>query len=79
MTKLTVDVGSGEPAFAEWFLHAAALWRAAGDIERAEWAWRKASESAPESLLPDHVLAMLGSESQKRCGQAAVPRREGRA
>jgi hypothetical protein len=57
-TKLTVDVGSGEPAFAEWFLHAAALWRDAGDTERAEWAWRKASESAPESLLPEHVRGL---------------------
>jgi tetratricopeptide (TPR) repeat protein len=60
-TKLTVDVGPGEPAFAEWFLHAAALWRAAGRGERAEWAWRKAAESAPESLLPEHVEAQLRS------------------
>jgi tetratricopeptide (TPR) repeat protein len=59
VTKLTVDVGWGEPAFAEWFLHASALWRAAGDVERAEWAWRKADESVPESLLPEHVIAML--------------------
>jgi tetratricopeptide (TPR) repeat protein len=60
VTKLTVDVGSGEPAFAEWFLHAAALWRDAGDTERGDWAWRKASESAPESLLPEHVRRLLG-------------------
>jgi hypothetical protein len=59
VSKLTVDVGSGEPAFAEWFLHASALWRAAGEIERAEWAERKAIESAPESLLPAHVRALL--------------------
>jgi hypothetical protein len=59
LSKLTVDVGAGEPAFAEWFLHASALWRHGGDVERAEWAERKAIESAPESLLPRHVRAML--------------------
>ena len=60
-TKLAVDVGPGEPAFAEWFLHAAALWRAAGNPARADWAWRKAVESAPESLLPQHVREILSS------------------
>jgi hypothetical protein len=60
LNKLTVDVGSGEPAFAEWFLHAAALWRAAGDAGRSEWAWRNAVDSAPESLLPEQVRARLG-------------------
>jgi hypothetical protein len=60
VSKLEVDVGPGEPAFAEWFLHAAALWDAAGNRERAAWAWGHAIESAPESLLPDHVSAMLG-------------------
>jgi tetratricopeptide (TPR) repeat protein len=59
LTKLTLDVGPGEPAFAEWFLHASALWGAAGEIERAEWGEGKAIESAPESLLPAHVRAML--------------------
>jgi hypothetical protein len=59
LSKLTVDLGPGEPAFAEWFLHASALWRASGEIERAEWAEGKAIESAPESLLPGHVRAML--------------------
>jgi tetratricopeptide (TPR) repeat protein len=59
-TKLAVDVGPGDPAFAEWFLHAAALWRDAGDTERADWAWRQASESAPESLLPEHAHRILG-------------------
>jgi hypothetical protein len=58
-TKLRVDVGAGEPAFAEWFLHAAALWRAGGSVERADWAERKARESAPESLLPGHVRDLL--------------------
>ena len=60
-TKLAIDVGSGEPAFAEWFLHAAALWRAAGRRERADWAWSKAEESAPESLLPRQVETLLAS------------------
>jgi len=59
VTKLTVDVGAGEPAFAEWFLHAAALWRDAGEHERADWAQRQAVESAPESLLPEHVRSVL--------------------
>jgi tetratricopeptide (TPR) repeat protein len=60
-TKLHVDVGPGEPAFAEWFLHAAALWRAGGDEEQADWAWRKAEESAPESLLPGQVRLLVGA------------------
>lgn len=49
--KLRSDLGSGEPLFAEWFLQAAALWRAAGDGERAGWAWREGQASAPESRL----------------------------
>lgn len=63
-TKLRIDVGGGEPAFAEWFLHAAALWRANGNLERAEWARRKAEQSAPESLLPSRVDELL----RKRAG-----------
>jgi tetratricopeptide (TPR) repeat protein len=62
VSKLEVDVGPGEPAFAEWFLHAAALWDDAGDTARAAWAWSQAIASAPESLLPDHVKSMLGRE-----------------
>ena len=62
VSKLEVDVGPGEPAFAEWFLHAAALWDDAGDSARAGWAWSQAIASAPESLLPDHVRSMLGHE-----------------
>jgi hypothetical protein len=58
-TKLRVDVGAGEPAFAEWFLHASALWRVAGAVGRADWAESKARESAPESLLPDHVRELV--------------------
>jgi predicted Zn-dependent protease len=49
--KLRSDLGSGEPLFAEWFLQAAALWRAAGDGERAEWARREGRASASESRL----------------------------
>jgi hypothetical protein len=62
VSKLEVDVGPGEPAFAEWFLHAAALWDDAGDTKRASWAWSQAIVSAPESLLPDHIRSMLGRE-----------------
>jgi tetratricopeptide (TPR) repeat protein len=58
-TKLAIDVGPGEPAFAEWFLHAAALWRDGGNSERAAWAWRQAEDSAPESLLPQQVQRLL--------------------
>jgi tetratricopeptide (TPR) repeat protein len=58
-TKLTVDVGPGDPAFAEWFLQAAALWSDAGSSERADWAWRTAVDSVPESLLPEHVRELL--------------------
>ena len=53
--KLRSDLGSGEPLFAEWFLQAALLWRAAGDDERAAWAWREGLESAPESRLAEIV------------------------
>src|SRR6185295_2263241 len=53
--KLRSDLGSGEPLFAEWFLHAAALWRDAGDAERAAWARREGQASAPESRLVEVV------------------------
>jgi hypothetical protein len=53
--KLRSDLGSGEPLFAEWFLQAAALWRAAGDAERADWARREGLASAPESRLAEVV------------------------
>lgn len=55
-TKLRSDLGSGEPLFAEWFLHAAALWAAFGDAERAAWAAGAGRASAPESRLPDLIL-----------------------
>ncbi len=57
--KLRSDLGSGEPLFAEWFLQAAALWRDAGDDERAGWAWREGRASAPESRLGEVVDADL--------------------
>lgn len=49
--KLRSDLGSGEPLFAEWFLQAAALWRAFGEEDRAGWARREGRASAPESQL----------------------------
>jgi tetratricopeptide (TPR) repeat protein len=55
-TKLRSDLGTGEPLFAEWFLHAAALWAACGDAERAAWAAGAGIASAPESRLATLVL-----------------------
>jgi len=51
-TKLRDDLGDGDPAFAEWFLHAGWLWRGRGDDERAGWALGAAIRSAPNSVLP---------------------------
>lgn len=51
--KLRTDLGSGEAAFAEWFLQAAALWRAAGETGKADWALAEARKSAPASRLID--------------------------
>lgn len=56
-TKLRSDLGTGEPLFAEWFLHAAVLWEALGEDEKARWARESARSAAPESRLPD----LLGS------------------
>ena len=56
-TKLRSDLGTGEPLFAEWFLHAAALWAALGDTERASWAAKAGAASAPESRLSTIVLS----------------------
>ena len=50
-TKFQTDLGTGDPAFAEWFLQAGLLWRHQGEEERARWAFGAASEAAPESLL----------------------------
>lgn len=54
-TKLRTDLGQGEPLFAEWFLQAAALWEAAGDSERADWARTAGREAAPESRLWERI------------------------
>jgi tetratricopeptide (TPR) repeat protein len=51
-SKLRADL-AGDPLFAEWFLHAALLWRATGDRERAAWAWRQGLAAAPESRLAE--------------------------
>ncbi|MFQ5349065.1 MAG: hypothetical protein ACE5EG_01330 [Thermoanaerobaculia bacterium] len=51
-SKLRADLG-GDPLFAEWFLQAALLWRAAGDEARADWAWREGLAAAPESRLAE--------------------------
>lgn len=51
-SKLRADLG-GDPLFAEWFLQSALLWRAAGDDERATWAWREGLAAAPASRLAE--------------------------
>jgi len=56
-SKLRSDLGPGDPLFAEWFLQAAALWRAAGDAARGDWAAAAGRAAAPESRLPDLILA----------------------
>jgi tetratricopeptide (TPR) repeat protein len=58
-SKLRSDLGGGEPLFAEWFLHAAALWAASGDAARADWAARAGRASAPESHLADLADTVL--------------------
>ncbi len=50
-------MGSGEPIFCEWFLHAACLWGMAGDWQRASWAREELTRSAGDSTLPDRLLA----------------------
>jgi tetratricopeptide (TPR) repeat protein len=61
-TKLRTDLGSGEPVFAEWFLHAAALWEAAGQRDLAEWARAAGLASAPASRLARHLGTVRGAE-----------------
>lgn len=56
-SKLRIDLGSGDPEFVEWFLQAAALWRAAGQTDKAAWAFQEALASAPASRLPDRIYA----------------------
>ena len=56
-TKLRDDMGEGDPLFAEWYLHAAALWAAKGDTERSSWAGRVGTAAAgPKSRLPTRIL-----------------------
>ncbi len=56
-SKLRSDLGEGDPLFAEWFLLAAALWRAQGDAGRAAWAAAAGRAAAPESRLPEVILS----------------------
>jgi len=58
--KLRSDLGPGDPLFAEWFLHAGALWQAAGDAERAAWAFAAGRAAAPESSLWEVVRRSPG-------------------
>ena len=51
LSKFTTDLGTDDPLVAEWLLHAAELWRAAGEGERAAWARDAARRAAPESRL----------------------------
>lgn len=50
-TKLRLDLGPGDPAFADWFFHAGELWLELGDPDRGRWALREARRSAPGSRL----------------------------
>ncbi len=56
-SKLRTDLGPGDPLFCEWFLHAADLWDAAGERERAAWARREGLASAPRSRLAARLAA----------------------
>jgi tetratricopeptide (TPR) repeat protein len=51
-SKLRADL-VGDPLFAEWFLHAALLWRASGDDQRSAWAWREGLAAEPQSRLAE--------------------------
>lgn len=64
--KLKTDLGPGDPAFAEWFLQAAALWRSAGRSASAAWAEAAGRNAAPGSLLPARILAAGRSGSTAR-------------
>ena len=54
-TKLRLDLGSGDPVFADWFFHAGEIWLGLGrsqeDRERGRWAIGEARRSAPGSRL----------------------------
>ena len=54
-TKLQLDLGSGDPVFADWFFHAGEIWTGMGrseeDEEKGRWAIGEARRSAPGSRL----------------------------
>jgi tetratricopeptide (TPR) repeat protein len=56
--KLESDLGAGDLAFAEWFLQAAALWRAGGQAEKAAWALAQGRAAAPASPLVEYLAAL---------------------
>jgi len=53
--KLRIDIGGGDPLFAEWFWQASRLWTHVGDADRADWAWREGVLAAPKSQLPKRI------------------------
>ena len=68
-TKLRQDIGEGEAAFAEWFLHAGLLWRQRGDEARADWALGAARAAAPRSrLVSGLVEAAAGAPDGESTG-----------
>lgn len=54
-TKLRLDLGSGDPVFADWFFHAGEVWSGLGrseeDRESGRWAIGEARRSVPGSRL----------------------------
>ncbi len=54
-TKLRLDLGPGDPVFADWFFHAGEIWleleRREEDEEKGRWALAEARRSAPGSRL----------------------------
>ncbi len=68
-SKLRSDL-AGDPLFAEWYLHAAVLWLAAGRRQLAVWAWRQGRAAAPESRL----FERLGGETLAAAGEMPTRR-----
>ena len=66
-TKLRQDIGPGDPLFAEWFLQAAALWRALGDEQRAAWAAAEGLAAAPESRLGERIGSLAPAARRHGC------------
>jgi tetratricopeptide (TPR) repeat protein len=54
-SKLRLSLGPVDPLLAEWSLQAAALWRAAGDRDRAAWAAAAGVAAAPASRLAERI------------------------